>query len=253
MLFRSVVYEGPKALTDSIDQQEEDWYKSSVLHERVYENDGDYRETWQYSNSYRLQSDVTWCLSRALKSDRLIPFEVVLEFPAVASSAGEAKPPSCVFSNADFNLGHCEKCFSGKDEWEIAREVVVQPYSSIHVCAMLKTCTLQSAVFHTELRFSGKLKATIPPSKGNKKKCVEHIEDIVDAMDSLGEAGRVSGVLKKDLNHSKGVHPHETFTVLESMELESTGRQLCFRFEGVCSGMLATDVELLLKDMESTL
>ena len=226
--------------------------KSSVLHERVYENDGDFCETWQYSNSYRLQSDVTWSLTRALKSNKLLPFDLHLEFPAVASSAGEANPPSCVFHNTDFSQAFHEKCFTGKDEWNIAREVSCDPYSSTHVCAILKTCTLRSAVFHTELRFSGKIQVTVPPGKGSKKKGVQHIEDIVCAMDALGEAGRVSNLLKNK-DPSNGTQPSETFTVLESLGLDTHSKQLCFRFEGLCSGMLATDVDLVLKNMESTL
>ena len=62
-----------------------------------------------------------------------------------------------------------------------------------------------------------------------------------------------AGVLKKDTTVANGRSAAESFTVLQSMGLDTPGRQLCFRFEGVCSGMLATDVDLLLKDMESTL
>ena len=235
----AVVYEGGN------DDLDDDWYKTSVLHERIYENDGDFRETWQYCNSYRLKSDITWSVTRVLRSDKLIPFKLELEYPAYAASAEVTEPPTCTFSNTDIANTHNDKYHTGRDEWLLSKEISVNPYSSVHVCVVLKTCTLRSAVFHTELRFSGKLRATGVPSKLSKKKgaCVEMVEDIVDAMDSIGEVDR----LRSDKPSLC------SFSVLESMCLESSRRQLCFRFEGLCSGSIATDVDLLLKDMESTL
>ncbi len=192
----------------------QDWWRNVTVHEEYFDNDDGVPAKWFYSHKAGFQSNASWCLIRAFKSNKFVPLHINLQFPV---SAENSTPLEVAFDNSNLVL---RQATTGNSEWQLSSPVTVEPYSSTHACAQVRTCRLQNVVFTTDIVLSGSIKIT-----GHKKhrKWTKH-----EVTFGIAEA-----LYDKE---ALGFHVHDNMS-----DPNGPARTVIFKVEGLCTGEVGVE------------
>ena len=63
-------------------QSTHDWFCYKTVHEEVFDNHDNASATWNFNENISTESNAQWTLIKALKSSKVLPLHLSLEYPA---------------------------------------------------------------------------------------------------------------------------------------------------------------------------
>ncbi len=129
-------------------QSSHDWWCYKTVHEELFDNHENFPARWQYEEKVTSEAKATWTLIKALKSSKVLPMRLTLEYP-VAKYGHE--PMSVEFDCTRLSPENKAQHASSGGQFNISQNVTVQPYSSSKVCGFIRPRMILHFRFLTQL------------------------------------------------------------------------------------------------------
>ena len=206
-------------------QSSHDWWFYKTIHEEVFDNHDNFPATWNFSEKITSESKASWTLVKALKSSKVLPMNIILEYPVAKYGH---QPLKVEFDCTKLSPAHKVLQTSNMNQFNMSEDITIDSYNSSKVIAQLQVCQLNDVMFATDIMMSGSIK--VQGHKKNKKWTKHELTaSVVDAL-----------AAKKAL----GFHVIENTT-----DMDAPARQIAFRVEGVCSGEVGVATRVVMQDI----
>ena len=116
-------------------QSSHDWWFYKTVHEEVFDNHDNSSATWNFSEKINSESKAKWTLVKALKSSKVLPMNLKLEYP-VAKYGQE--PLKVEFDCTKLSPTYKSQEAKSTGQFNICEDITIEPYNSSKVCAQLK-------------------------------------------------------------------------------------------------------------------
>ena len=116
-------------------QSTHDWFCYKTVHEEVFDNHDDVSATWSFNEKLSTESNAQWTLIKALKSSKVLPLRLSLEYPATPPGQ---EPLKVEFDCMRLSPATTSQSTSRPATLRVSHDVTVDAYSASKVFAQLR-------------------------------------------------------------------------------------------------------------------
>ena len=131
-------------------QSTHDWFCYKTVHEEVFDNHDDSCATWSFNENISTESNAQWTLIKALKSSKVLPLRLSLEYPV--NSPGQ-ETLKVEFDCTRLSPATTSQSASRPATLRVSHDVTVDAYSTSKVFAQLRVG--QTLPIQSNFRFKG--------------------------------------------------------------------------------------------------
>ena len=116
-------------------QSTNDWFCYKTVHEEMFDNHDDASATWSFNENISAQSTAQWTLIKALKSSKVLPLRLSLEYPVTPPGQ---EPLRVEFDCTRLSPASTSQSASRPATLRVSQDVTVDAYSASKVSAQLR-------------------------------------------------------------------------------------------------------------------